>query len=263
MPAHGDILDRPESLGKPFLGSVGLHLAFFGFVVYWGAFVAHHPETWGTPNPGGGSVAINVVSKIPLPERSGVVNPLANNTQSAVPTPPPAAKPQRSRHAEALDAIPIPTHSRPRKPSQVDRSAQNTWRAKQQYRPNQLYSEQGQRLVSPMIGQTGSGGVGFGPSSPFGNRFGNYAAILQQRVAEKWQTGEIDPRIKTAPRVIVTFDLQRDGSVRDVRIAERSGNQLLDASAERAVYDASPFPPLPAGYERNDVVIEFWFELRR
>ena len=41
---------------------------------------------------------------------------------------------------------------------------------------------------------------------------------------------------------IVTFDLQRDGSVRNVRIAQSSGNKALDYSAQRAIYDASPFP---------------------
>ena len=114
-----------------------------------------------------------------------------------------------------------------------------------------------------MIGQIGSGGVGVGLGSPFGNRFGNYVTILRQRVAEKWHTGDVDPRIQSAPRVIVTFDLMRDGSVRNVRIAQSSGNTALDYSAQRAIYDASPFPPLPPAYERNDAVIEFWFELRR
>ena len=114
-----------------------------------------------------------------------------------------------------------------------------------------------------MVGQTGSGGVGVGIGSPFGNRFGNYVTVLRQRISEKWRTGDVDPRIRTAPRVIVTFDLLRGGTVRDVRIAQPSGNNVLDYSAQRAIYDASPFPPLPGGYERSDAVIEIWFELRR
>jgi protein TonB len=225
--------------------------------------VTGHGEMWGDLNSGGpGSIAINVVNKIPLPARSGIVNPLANDTESAVPTPPPAPKPQRQAPPEEPDAVPIKSRTRP-KPSEVARSAQNTWRAKQQERPNQLYSQSGQALVSPMIGQTGSGGVGVGLGSPFGNRFGNYVMILRQKVAEKWHTAEVDPRIRTAPPAIVTFDLMRDGSVRSVRIAQSSGNSVLDYSAQRAMYDASPFPPLPAAYERNSATIEFWFELRR
>jgi protein TonB len=263
MSPHVDILEQPESLRKPLLGSVVFHAAVFGTLVFWGFAASRPHEMWGDLNSGGpGSITINVVNKIPLPSRSGIVNPLANDTESAVPTPPPAAKPQHRTPPEEPDAIPIKSRTRPR-PPELARSAQNTWRGKQQDRPNQLYSESGQALVSPMVGQTGSGGVGVGLGSPFGNRFGNYVMILRQRVAEKWHTGDVDPRIKTAPTAIVTFDLMRDGSVRNVHIAQSSGNSVLDYSAQRAIYDASPFPPLPAAYDRNSATIEFWFELRR
>jgi protein TonB len=263
MPADVDILGRRDSLRKPVLGSAVLHGVVFGTLLVWEVATNGNRVMWGDANSGGpGSVAINVVSKIPLPSRSGIVNPLANDTQSSVLTPPPAAKAQHRAPPEEPDAIPIKSRAQP-KQAQVDKSVQNTWRAKQQDRPNQLYSQSGPALVSNMIGQTGAGGVGVGLGSPFGNRFGNYVTILRQRVAEKWQTGEVDARIKSAPRVIATFDLMRDGSVRNVRIEQGSGNAVLDYSAQRAIYDASPFPPLPAGFERNDAVIEFWFELRR
>jgi periplasmic protein TonB len=260
---HADILDRADSLNRPLLGSVALHAAVFGSLLLWGVVISGPHETWGDLNSGGpGSVSINVVNKIPLPSRSGIVNPLANPTESAVPTPPPAAKPTKLAPPEEPDAVPIKSRAHP-KPSAVARSAANNWRAKQQDRPNQLYSEAGQALVSPMVGQTGSGGVGVGLGSPFGNRFGNYVTILRQRVAEKWHTEGLDPRIHSLPTAIVTFDLMRDGSVRNVHVAQGSGNATLDYSAQRAIYDASPFPPLPSAFERNDAVIEFWFELRR
>ncbi len=263
MPAHADILDQADSLNKPLLGAVALHAAVFGTLVLWGAVLSGAHETWGEANSGGpGSISINVVNKIPLPSRRGIVNPLANPTESAVPTPPPAAKPKKVAPAEEPDAVPIKSRAHP-KPSDVARSAQNTWRAKQQDLPNQLYSAAGQALVSPLVGQVGSGGVGVGLGSPFGNRFGNYVMILRQRVAEKWHTEDLDPRIHTLPTAIVTFDLMRDGSVRNVRVAQTSGNQLLDQSAQRAIYEASPFPPLPPAYDRNAATIEFWFELRR
>ncbi|HUE01819.1 MAG TPA: energy transducer TonB [Bryobacteraceae bacterium] len=263
MPGHLDILDRSDSLNKPLLGSVVLHFAAFGTLVLWGVVVSGPHESWGDSNSGGaGSVAINVVPKILLPSRSGIVNPLANDTESAVPTPPPAAKPKKLAPVEEPDAIPLKSRVHP-KPSEVARSAQNNWRAKQQDLPNQLYSQTGPALVSNMVGQVGSGGVGFGQGTPFGNRFGNYVTILRQRVAEKWHAGDVDSRIHTLPPAIVTFDLMRDGSVHNVRISQTSGNQALDYSAQRAIYDASPFPPLPAAYERNDATIEFWFELRR
>jgi periplasmic protein TonB len=260
---HADILDQADSLNKPLLGSVALHAAIFGTLLLWGVVLSGPRESWGDANSGGpGSISINVVNKIPLPTRSGLVNPLANPTESAVPTPPPAAKPKTQAPPEEPDAIPIKSRTKP-KPSEVARSAQNNWRAKQLDRPNQLYSAAGQALVSPLMGQLGSGGVGVGQGSPFGNRFGNYVMILRQKVAEKWHANDVDPRIHTLPPAIVTFDLLRDGSVRNVHVAQTSGNPALDYSAQRAIYDASPFPGLPAAYERDAATIEFWFELRR
>ena len=76
MPAHADILDQPDSLNKPLLGSVALHAAVFGTLLLWGAVLSTHHETWGDANSGGpGSIAINVVNKIPLPSRSGTRQP--------------------------------------------------------------------------------------------------------------------------------------------------------------------------------------------
>ncbi|HLY18727.1 MAG TPA: TonB family protein [Bryobacteraceae bacterium] len=263
MMPHADILDQPESLGKPLAGSVVLHAAVFGTLIFWGAVLTGRHEAWGGENSGGpGSVAINPVNQIPMPAHSGIVNPLANPTESAVPTPPPAAKAQKRAPAEAPDAIAIQSRTR-QKTAEAAKSAQNNWRAKQQDRPNQLYSAAGQALVTPMIGQTGSGGVGIGLGSPLGNRFGNYVAILEQKIARSWNTSDVDPRIRSAPLVVVTFDLMRDGSVTNVRVAQRSGNAALDYSAERAIYDAAPFPPLPAAYEKNSANVEFQFELRR
>jgi periplasmic protein TonB len=263
MSTHIDILEQRESLRGPLLGSAVLHVAVFASLLGWGLLTVDNRQMWGSANSGGpGSIAINVVNKIPLPARSGLTNPLANDTQSVVPTPPPAAKPERRAPPEEPDAIPLNSRTHPH-PAATPKSAPNTWRAQQQDRPNQLYSTTGPALVSPMMGQVGSGGVGIGTGSPFGNRFGNYVTILRQRVAEKWQTSDVDSRIKTAPPVIVTFDLMKDGSVRDVHIAQRSGIPALDYSAQRAILDASPFPPLPPEYERSDAVIEFWFELRR
>ncbi len=203
---HSDILDRQDSLNKPLVGSVVLHGGVAAILLFGGAVLSSNRETWGDTHPGGGSVAINVVNKIPLPARSGMVNPLANPTESAVPTPPPVAKPKKEVRKEDPDAVPLKSKAH-QKPPEIAKSAQNTWRAKQQDRPNQLYSQAGQALVSPLYGQPGSGGVGVGEGSPLGNRFGNYVTILRQRVAEKWRTTDVDPRIHTLPVAIVTFDL--------------------------------------------------------
>ena len=105
--------------------------------------------------------------------------------------------------------------------------------------------------------------MGLGPGGAFGSRFGYYRDLLEQAVARRWRTTDVDPSLQTAPPVIVTFLIRRDGSTADVTLEQSSGNKALDYSAMRAVYEASPFPSLPTGYERNDARIEFWFQLKR
>lgn len=262
MSPHVDILAERESLRKPLLGSLGLHAGLFALVAATAMVKGPARVAWGDLSGGGpGSMTVNVVNKIPLPSRSGIVNPLASDTESQVPMPPPKPKAQERAKPSEPDAIPLKSRAAQKRAAEAASSTRFRARAD---RPNQAYSTTGQALVSPMIGQTGSGGVGVGTgSSPFGNRYGWYVDILKQKVAHAWRTGDIDPRIKTAPVVIITFTILRSGEVRNVRVAQRSGNAALDYSAERAIYDAAPFPQLPGDFERNEATIEFWFELRR
>jgi protein TonB len=262
---HTDILDQPEPLGKSLAGSVALHVSV-GAALLMSAWIGHGPLVqWGDINGGGmGSVAVNVVPRIPLPGRSGPINPVANDTESVVPTPPSKAKPQRKVEAPEPNAIAIKSRNASKKASRAT-SAPNKFREQQQDLPNQVYSTSGQAVVSPMYGMTGGGGVGIGTRSPFGEQYGWYVNLLRDQVARNWRTSELDPRLRTAPQVVVTFVIRRDGSVTpgSVKITQRSGNQSLDYSAQRAIMDAAPFQPLPPQFQRNEVEIEFWFELRR
>jgi len=264
MSAHADILDAPEPLGKWLAGSVALHLsmaaAFLGF-----NWLENRPRAqFGDINGGRlGSVAVNVVSQIPIPSRSGTVNPVANDTQSVTPTPPPKPKPKPAVKPPEPEAIPLKSRNAAKRPSEPA-AERNKFREQQQDLPNQLYTSK-QAVVSPQFSVVGGGGVGVGNNSPFGLQFGWYANLLRDKVARNWRTNELDPRLNSAPQVIVTFTIQRDGSVpaASVKIAQRSGNTSLDYSAQRAILDSAPFPALPPQYPRNDADVEFVFELRR
>jgi len=217
----------------------------------------------GTPTRrGGGAGGITPVRQIPLPARGGPVNPLASDTESEVPEPPPAKRQAKRVVEPDPTAIAIKGRSAAKQPPRRESLSAKS-RLPISESPNQMYSDAGRALSSPMVGQTGSGGVGMGPGGVFGTRFGAYRDLLEQAVARRWRTGDVDPRLQTAPPVIVTFVIRRDGSTADVRLEQSSGNKALDYSAMRAVYEASPFPPLPQAYERSDARIEFWFQLKR
>ncbi len=263
MRAHLDILAAEDSLRKPLLVSAALHAALVAALALQSIALNRPREMWGSPNSlGGSSVGITPVSQIPLPSRGGEVNPLANDTDSAVPQPP-AAKKESPRRAAEPDPAAIAIKGR----EAVKRSARLPAAARTRLPSaealNQVYSSSGRALSSPMVAQTGSGGVGLGAGGAFGTRFGYYRDLLEQQVARRWRTNDVDPRLRTAPPVIVTFLIRRNGSTSDVRVEQSSGDKALDYSAVRAIYEASPFPPLPDGYERNEARIEFWFQLKR
>lgn len=260
MTPHVDILEQPDSLKKPLVFSAAMHGALVAATLL-GSWFAPKTQRWGDPNSFGGAVGINPVSTIPMPRRAGVVNPVANATESQVPQPPPQAKKAQRSPAEDPEAIALKGRREPQRQSEVIASRQRFRATEEQ--PNQLFSEAGQALVSPMFGKAGAGGVGVGAGTPLGDRFGAYASLIQRLVAQKWNTSDVDPRLRTAPPVIVTFWIQRAGTVRGVRVQQSSGNPVLDMSAQRAIYDAGRLPPLPAGYDKDEAQIEFWFELKR
>ena len=260
MSARADLLDSPEPIGKWLAGSLALHLAVGAsfLLLNW---VGNRPRVqFGDIKGGGiGSVAVNVVHTIPLPRRSGPENPVASDTESRVPTPPPKPKPKPAVKEPEPDAIPI--KSRTAKPSEAA-SERNKFREQQKDLENQLYTQK-QAVVSPMIGRVGGGGVSLGNNSPFGEQCGFYANLLRNQVARNWKKNEIDPRSRAGVMAAVTFGLRPDGSVppSSVQLVQRSGNAALDYSAQRAILDSTPFPPIPAQCPQKAVAVEFDFEL--
>lgn len=265
MHAHGDILDRPDRVTGSFFGSIGLHISIVATLALYAALEASRKPIMGDVNGGGmGAVAVTAVHTIPLPERNSPPNPVANNTPSYVPTPPPKAKPQVEKKLPNPKAIALPDkHAQPVRIAQPDRPVPNKFREQQQDRPNQVYSNVGQQLSSPMYQIQGAGGLTLGNNNPLGQQYGAYAKLIIDQVGRHWNTAALT--MATAPVAVVTFIINHDGSVSQssVRVSQSSGISPLDISAQRAVLDAAPFPPLPAGFPRNNAQIELRFELRR
>ena len=114
-----------------------------------------------------------------------------------------------------------------------------------------------------MLGKSGSGDLGYGDSTPFGQQLGWYANLLQDQISKHWRTDDIPAQIRTAPQVVIVFTLKRDGSVDGLpQIKQSSGVATLDRSAQRAVLE-STFPKIPPQFPRDQAQIEFRFELRR
>jgi TonB family protein len=84
-----------------------------------------------------------------------------------------------------------------------------------------------------------------------------YLAGVQQKIWMLW-----NQQIKsgfTQP-VAVTFTILADGNLADVHVTQSSGAALLDMAAQRAVYSAGPFAPLPKSYGTNQKTIQAVFK---
>jgi TonB family protein len=264
MHTHADVFDRPDRVARFFWGSIGLHLSILVAALVYTIAPGRKPVMGDIHGGGMGAVSVTTVHTIPLPSKNAPTNPLANPTESAVPTPPPVkTKPQVEKKLPNPKAIPIPDKHAPPKLAAPDRPAPNKARLLQPDRPNQVYSNVGQALSSPMYQKQGAGGVNIGNDNPLGQQYGEYAKMIIDQVGRHWNTAQLG--MSTAPLAIITFTINRDGSVPQdsVRVAQSSGIPALDRSAQRAVLDAAPFQRLPAGFTRNDAQIELRFELRR
>ncbi len=108
------------------------------------------------------------------------------------------------------------------------------------------------------------GGIGMGgPGGDFGARYPWYVEAVRRRVSANWLQSAIDPAIRVAPRVVIAFQIMRDGTATSIQITRSSGNSSVDTSAIRAVRDANPLERLPSDYQGGSVGVEFWFEFRR
>jgi TonB family protein len=113
-------------------------------------------------------------------------------------------------------------------------------------------------------GQTTSGvqiqGQGGGD---FATRYGWYVEAVRRKIGSSWNLFEIDPAVRSARRAksVITFTINRDGSVKNIRMETSSGNQSMDISAQRALTNASPMPPLPNDYSGSYVNVNFDFDL--
>jgi TonB family protein len=259
MTAHPDILDQPEPLRKAFVIALSLHLALVGVMAI--STIVHH-DLFGAPNAGGAAVGVEAVDSIPLPH-SGPKNPLANDTESQVQQAPAKPLERVKKEVAPPDATPLKM-KKPKKTPAPDASVKQTYRPYSEVDPYKVYNKTAPQVSSQVFSAApGSGNVGAGPRTTLGDRFAGYGAQIQDYVARHWRTSDVDARLQTAPVVIATFDLMRDGSIRNVRLVQISGNPSLDNSVQRAILDSNPLPPLPAGFERDHAAIEFSFELKR
>ncbi|HTW45481.1 MAG TPA: TonB family protein [Acidobacteriaceae bacterium] len=268
MAAHSSLPEMhfdPETLGKPKLGrSVLLHLGVIVFVFLW-IFIANHfhGAEWGNQQTPGAIQATLVSSApaLPLPQlQPPSQNVVTTQTPSLAPAPPLP----KIATVPPPDAIPLhEIHIHPKKvqPKVVPhRSTRyNAPTQQQQYRAS--YGEEAANRMPRTMAPTNQG-----PQQPVTVTGGSngfdypwYVSIIQTRVRQNWYTQEVSPSTPVGAKVNITFKISSDGTPSDISIAQSSGYPSLDSSALRAVQRVENFGPLPTGYNKSSVSVEYTF----
>jgi protein TonB len=84
-------------------------------------------------------------------------------------------------------------------------------------------------------------------------------SLIQRKVSQAWYTQEVDPRTPYGAQVRVTFSISRDGTPSNIKVEQSSGSPTLDNSGLRAVQRVENFSPLPSGYSKSSVSVEYTF----
>lgn len=84
-----------------------------------------------------------------------------------------------------------------------------------------------------------------------------YLNKLKQRVQQRWLPG----MSQSNRRTVLNFTINRSGQVSNLNIVQTSGFSVTDEVAFNAIQQAAPFAPLPTGYSKNYIDIEFTFDI--
>jgi len=111
--------------------------------------------------------------------------------------------------------------------------------------------------ASSGVSTQGQGGGDFGARYPW------YVDSVRARIRQAWDQSTIEPAVRAAHRAhtVMTFRINADGSVSNIRLSETSGNQSMDYSAQRALMGLGSLNRLPNDYMGSYVDVIFDFDL--
>ena len=262
MAANADIYFEHDRWGRALAWSAGLHVGLTVLLLVYSAVFAHTTgDTWGGGG-GGEAIGATLVSTVPLPANPAQTqNVLANESKGIT-------KSEPKIEEKEPDAIAIQGKNTKIKPKKTQETVtKKATPVEPEPETNQVAFGEGGPVSGP-YGSFSAGGAkgGFGISGgggDFGNKYAWYVQVIQRKVADNWLKYEVDPSIKSAQRVYITFDVARDGHPSNVKVEQSSGVPSLDISAVRALQRIDTFGPLPPDYQGGKISVEYWFDYKR
>jgi protein TonB len=255
--------DRRDTLSGTLLISIILHVSLFILAVAYTNFGFNFGRSWGKSWDTSGAVHATAVSSLPGIPLPTPVQATLNNVATEdpglykrEPEPPPPPDPQAQE---------IPKFKEDLKPEKMERV--NKRMPKMEIPPPSNAIPTGNQGMPAMTTGQFSNAAGDGSlnvtSGDFGQRYGWYVSAVRSRISTNWLLSTISPNILTAPRVYLTFDILRDGTIENAQITQSSGIAEIDRSALRAVLASNPLGALPPDFSGSKVSVNFFFDFHR
>jgi len=256
--------ERRETLRGTLLVSLTLHALLFAAALGYAAFAPRLGGGWGQRWGTGEATRMGAVSSlpgIPLP------TPMLSTPSTVATQNPGLYKTEPKPRVEAPpEAEEIPKFKSAVKAEKAERINKRLQKTELEPPENAIPFGQGgapTMTYTQVVNAAGSGGLTMGEGGNFGERYAWYVAAVRNRISSNWLLSTVSPGITSAPRVYVTFEISRDGSIAGLQMTQGSGAPEVDRSAMRAILASSPLPPLPPDYPGGGVKVEFFFDFHR
>jgi protein TonB len=258
MEANAEIFFEHERWGRALGWSAAFHAAVAAVIlVYAMVATGNSGSGWGAGG-GGEAIGATLVSTVPLPANPAATKNVVANESKGV------TQSQPTPVEKEPDAVEIQGKNAKIKPTKTPTVTKEKPHPAPEEENNQVAFGEGGPVSGPYGGfSAGAAKGGFGVTGgggDFGTKYAWYVHVIQQKVSENWLRYEVDPKITTAQRVYITFDVARDGHPQNVQVEQSSGVPALDISATRALQRIDTFGPLPPDYSGNKISVEFWFD---
>jgi protein TonB len=227
------------------------------------SFLERRGETWGGVGGNLGGTKVNLVpaAGIPMPKEAMVTESKAVDPTKGLHKEEPPKPPEPK-----TDATKIPkfTKEKPLPPSRPSRTLENKTPAPDNAVP---YGKGGNPDLPTGYSQNPGASAGVATmgqgGGDFGSRYPWYVDAVRNRVRQAWDQSTIDPAVRAAHRAhaVVTFRINANGSVSNIRLSQSSGNSSMDYSALRALQNIDSFRALPNDYIGSYVDVTFDFDL--
>jgi len=261
---NGAVANSPYPNLKPYLKvSAICHVVLIAAMIL-SAYLKFPGNQWGGVGGGGENVKVNLVGsaglampKEPNVTESNVVDPTKSlHKEEEKPKPPPEPP-------TPVQKIPQFEKNKPQPPTHKSKTFEN----KTTEPTNAVPGHGGTPNLPTGVGSNPGNSPGLAIQGPgggdFASRYGWYIESVKRRIQQNWLQNTIDPGVRAArmAKTTMQFTIARDGTIKDIKLVQSSGNLSMDNSGQRALLASSPLPALPSDYNGTYVNVTFDFDL--